>query len=411
MTPEGASGAGGATAASPALSTVPAAVPAGSFILKVTAACNLNCPYCYMFNLRDQTYLGRPRVMAPDVLAAAARRIGEHLAAQQLPETSVTFHGGEPLLAGRDWFREAVPELRRHAGSAQLRLGVQTNATLLDAAWLDLFAELGVSVSVSLDGTPEAHDQTRVDHAGRGTYRATERGLRLLLEHPARAQLFGGVLCVMDPQQSGLAIYRHFRALGIDRMDFLWPLAHNWDDPPARPGAFARYLIPVFDAWWDENDPRVLVRFFFDVLKLLLGGRHHIDALGGDPVNIAVIEVDGSLEPLDALRACGHGLTLTGLNVAHDPVAALGTVPLYQAAVQGQAGLHAGTCGQCDLREVCGGGYLPNRYSRARGFDNPNVYCMDLQTVILHVARRARADADALLALAAPPPSGAFAAP
>ena len=34
------------------------------------------------------------------------------------------------------------------------------------------------------------------------------------------------------------------------------------------------------------------------------------------------------------------------------------------------------------MKEICAGGYLPHRFSRANRFDNPSVYCDDLKTLI-----------------------------
>lgn len=365
-------------------------LPVGGYILKATAFCNLNCSYCYMFNLGDRSYLGRPKVMPLELVAVTAQRITEYAVAHQQRRLLITIHGGEPLLAGRDWLRATVHQFRAASdGRVDFRFGLQTNGVLLDTDWLDLFRELGVSVSLSMDGPKHVHDRARVNHAGRGSYDEVVRGLRLLLDAPDVDQLFGGILCVIDPTEDGLAIYRHFRELGVSRVDFLLPLEYHWDNPP--PGyedptatPFADYLIPIFDDWWAEDNPRVLVRLFFDVIKLLFGGRQHIDSLGGDPVDLAVIETDGSLEPLDALRACGDGFTQLGLNVRRDPIAALHDQPLFRAAMAGQEGLCA-TCQACSLRTVCGGGYLPNRYSRTRGFDNPSIYCRDLYKLISHI--------------------------
>ena len=72
---------------------------------------------------------------------------------------------------------------------------------------------------VSLDGPPEIHDLVRVDHAGNGSYDKTIEGLRRLTE----AGLDPGLLCVINPRHSGLAIYRHFCSLGIKRLNFLLP--------------------------------------------------------------------------------------------------------------------------------------------------------------------------------------------
>jgi sulfatase maturation enzyme AslB (radical SAM superfamily) len=42
-------------------------------------------------------------------------------------------------------------------------------------------------------------------------------------------------------------------------------------------------------------------------------------------------------------------------------------------------------CQTCPVVKVCGGGYIPHRYSAARKFDNPSVYCRDLEKLIRHI--------------------------
>jgi uncharacterized protein len=37
---------------------------------------------------------------------------------------------------------------------------------------------------------------------------------------------------------------------------------------------------------------------------------------------------------------------------------------------------------------TCGGGYLPHRYSRVRGFDNLSVWCADLLRLFAHIRKR-----------------------
>jgi uncharacterized protein len=42
-------------------------------------------------------------------------------------------------------------------------------------------------------------------------------------------------------------------------------------------------------------------------------------------------------------------------------------------------------CNACHERAICGGGYLPHRYSRTNGFDNPSIWCQDLLKLFAHV--------------------------
>src|SRR5580693_6073961 len=77
------------------------AIPFSTFVVKVASRCNLNCSYCYMYNLADQTYRGQPAVMSGAVTAAMARRIASHASRHGVPSVHVILHGGEPLLLGR----------------------------------------------------------------------------------------------------------------------------------------------------------------------------------------------------------------------------------------------------------------------------------------------------------------------
>lgn len=361
-----------------------------TYLLKVTAFCNLNCTYCYMFNLRDFSYRNRAKIMPLETVDLAARRMVEAAVAQGVEQVAVSLHGGEPMLAGRDWMRQAVDIFRRRGGDdVEFHFLMQTNGVLIDRQWISLFRELGIIVGMSLDGPRAMNDRARIDFSGRGSYDRAIRGLKLLLEIPDEHRVFSGVLCVVDPDADGLEIYRHFRELGVRRMDFLLPLEHNWDQPPPgwrRDGAtpYADYLLPIFDAWWEERESQVSVRIFDSILRHLLGLRQGVDSIGGNPVTFATIDTDGSLEPLDSFRACADGLTSLGLNIRHDPVLALFDHWLYQAAIAGQQGL-CETCSACPLHDVCGGGYLPHRYSNHNGFSNPSIYCHDLWKVITHV--------------------------
>ena len=46
------------------------------------------------------------------------------------------------------------------------------------------------------------------------------------------------------------------------------------------------------------------------------------------------------------------------------------------------------TCQECNLVKVCGGGYLPHRYSSENYFHNPSVYCSDLKKMITTIRRQ-----------------------
>ncbi len=357
------------------------------YLLKVTEFCNLNCPYCYMFNLRDNAYKSKPKIMPLEIVEAFAHKAVALALEQEVPKLTVSLHGGEPLLAGREWYRSALRILRRAGGDAvKFAFITQSNGTLLDEGWLDFFAAETITLGISMDGPREVHDKYRVNFAGRGSYDEVVRGVKLAQRYPST---FGGVLCVIDAKADGLGVYHHFRGLGVESIDFLWPLEHNWNTPPPEhedPHAtpYADYLIPIFDDWWSEGNGRIKIRYFMQLIKNIVGARGGLDALGGNPVTITSIDSDGAIEPVDSLKACGDGFTAMGLNILKDSIAAVYEQPLFQAAIAGQEGL-CDQCKACALHDICGGGYLPHRYSKTRSFDNPTVYCRDVWKLTTHI--------------------------
>jgi uncharacterized protein len=109
--------------------------------------------------------------------------------------------------------------------------------------------------------------------------------------------------------------------------------------------------------------------------------------MGSGENQVLVIETDGSIEPIGSLKVCGNGFTKIGANVlTHSLDEALGND--LAALFYSSGDVLCATCRECALHEVCGGGYLPMRYSTDRGFDNPSAYCGDLMKLITHIQNR-----------------------
>ncbi len=374
-------------------------VPFREFVLKIHSRCDLACDYCYVYEKADQSWRSQPRRMSRAVVDQAAARIAEHVTAHQLGSVRLILHGGEPLLAGPELISHAVRSVRAAVGlSARVDVTVQTNALRLTRAYLELFAELGVRVGVSVDGDSTAHDRHRRRPDGRGSHASVHAALRRLAAHPDRDLLFGGLLCTVDVRNDPVTTYDALLEFTPPVIDFLLPHG-NWTVPPPRrtPGSsrtpYADWLGAVFDRWYAAPRRQTRIRLFGEMMRALLGGVPAVEAIGLAPVAVVVVETDGGIELCDSLKSAFAGAAVTGLHVARDRFDAALRQPGVAARQLGMMALPDG-CRACRVVQVCGGGHYAHRYRSGTGFYNPSVYCPDLLALITHIRRAIQHDLD-----------------
>jgi uncharacterized protein len=318
------------------------------------------------------------------IIAAFAARLREHALTAGISTASIIFHGGEPLLAGQPFFVDFVRTVREELPeNVRAFFGLQTNGTLLTESWAELLCELGIKIGISLDGPAEVNDLHRLDHRNRSSQERVEDAVRLMLASDFRRKNFTGVLSVIDPETDPIKVFEYFCRLGVKSVDFLLPDV-TYDKAPrtyASDTPHGNWLVTLFNRWVEQEDELFRVPFFETIIELLLGRDRSVDYIGGRPTRIAVIETDGGIEPVDVLKICGSGFTKLDLNVVSTPLESVRHHWLGAAYAAGNANLCA-TCHACSVVDVCGGGYMPHRYSADRGFDNPSVYCNDLKLLI-----------------------------
>lgn len=71
------------------------------------------------------------------------------------------WHGGEPLLMGITFFKEAIALQEKYG--LKIHNDIQSNFTLIDDDWISFFKEYNIKVSTSMDGPKEIHNKGRSD--------------------------------------------------------------------------------------------------------------------------------------------------------------------------------------------------------------------------------------------------------
>jgi len=218
----------------------------------------------------------------------------------------IIFHGGEPMMVNPKTFSSIcdvlVEEIRPFAA---VSFSIQTNAMLVNEAWIRVFETYKVSVGISLDGGKALNDLRRVDHQDGGTYeRAIKGSDQLFLAHERGRIPKPGVLCVIDPQQDGGAVFSDLVEAGFTSLDFLLPIDTHDTSPPDDCDAVGKYLEAVFRAWNERGEKSIYIRIF-DLFYAHLTGfdrqsRAYLKSSNG--TLILTIDSDGSYGPDDTLR-------------------------------------------------------------------------------------------------------------
>ncbi len=369
-------------------------LPFRQFVLKVHSRCDLACDHCYVYEHADQSWRGRPKVIASTTIAKTAERIAEHARQHKLSRVRVVLHGGEPLLVGASRLEDIARVLRASIEpGCELDLRIHTNGMRLDEELCRLFLAQRVKVGISLDGDRASNDLHRRYADGRSSYDGVIRAINLL-RRPKYREIYAGLLCTIDLRADPVASYRALAALEPPAVDFLLPHA-TWDNPPPGSGngrtLYYDWIARVFDIWTDDPQ-RIPVRMFESVIRTTRGRASLTEALGLEASDLVVVETDGTIEQADSIKVAYDGAPATNLDVFTNTLDEAAAHPAIKARQRGIAGLNA-TCRRCPVVRSCGGGLYAHRYRSGSGFDNPSVYCGDLEKIIIHIRAHVRPSA------------------
>jgi uncharacterized protein len=368
-------------------------------ILKVAERCNLACSYCYYFFGDDQSYKERPGVMRIETVHSVAEFLKKGATELKLAVVQIVFHGGEPLLLKKGAFDEMCTVLRGafEGHSTQLIMTLQTNGTLVDDEWVQLFIKHRVAIGTSLDGPQEYNDIYRVDHKGRGSHAKIVAGVnRIIQAYRAGAKTLGPAgLVVVKPEWDYERIFHHLvQELGFPSFAFLLPDFNHDSIPYTKEeiDLIGRRLCSIVDCW--EQNGVVEVREIKDVLDFFQVRRFNGEPDAGvtylynqilDIQSDGTVSADDSWMPSQKMREA-----LPRFNIRDKSLAAILSHPFFRKSWIDQSTIPAG-CQDCAWKFLCRGGALENRYKASSGVDNPSVYCEALkpfyERIVLYLVR------------------------
>lgn len=224
-------------------------------IIEPVTACNLSCSYCFVGNKEKLK-------MTYGTLQKIISSVIEHNGIEST--TKFIWHGGEPLIAGIDFFKNVI-EIQKQYRDKGYRIlnAIQTNLTLLNDEYIDFFIANEFGVGTSLDGTRELHNKNRsnsFDRVFNNLNKAKAKGLHV------------GVICILTNETLPHVenIYRFFRDNQIDFT--LSPVIPNsrYVENILTPEDYYFALKQLFDLWYYDPDCNIRVNPCSSIIQSIL---------------------------------------------------------------------------------------------------------------------------------------------
>ncbi len=334
-------------------------VPPINVLIKPSSSnCNLNCSYCFYHDEAKHRSTKSFGFMNADTIETIIERFLSYA------EKSCTFgfQGGEPMLAGLDFFKRVVErEKRYNTNHLEVHNAIQTNGTLIDDAWAAFFTEHNFLVGVSLDGYESLHNLYRRDAQGNGTFSRVMQGIEALKRNKTEFN----ILTVVTAQTAKhiKEAYAFFMREGLNYQQYIpciEPLggSEGTQKHTLTPKLYARFIKDLFDVWYNDRVAGRFVynRYFENLAALLLGYRpESCDMNGACSIQYA-IEANGSVFPCDFYMLDGYCIgncSIDSLELIDENRRQLGFVEASLQLPQ--------QCRTCGWFRFCRGGCQRNR--------------------------------------------------
>lgn len=353
-------------------------------IKPASGLCNMRCKYCFyadeMAHRATQSY----GVMSFDTAEKTVQKAIEY--SKNDGAVGFMFQGGEPTLAGIDFFRHFVECIKKYnVCNLKVSLAIQTNGYAVNAEWAKFFADNGFLVGLSIDGPAEIHNRHRVDAAGHATFNKVMSAAALFKKYGVQYNTL--TVVTSENAKSAQKIYNFLVKNGMTWQQFI-PCLDTLSDgndtaskPPLTGEEYGRFLCNLFDRWYGDMKAGRYVynRTFENYVGILVGRPPEDCGMCGYCTVQFVVEADGSVYPCDfyALDEYRLGSLVT------DPIKSL-LARAEEIKFVEESKTLPDECRSCEWVFLCRGGCRRNREPFENGIPSRNRFCEGYKAFFRH---------------------------
>lgn len=261
-----------------------------------SALCNMRCSYCFY---QDVSHYQKQILQIMDD-STMQSLILKSLAFSD--EITYAFQGGEPTLAGIDFFKKFIAYVNQHKDKQKIHYVIQTNGYALNKDWIQLFKQYRFLVGISLDGPQSHHDKLRKDYQYHDTFEKIMHHIELLNQEKVDYQILTTLTSSLSKQPKKLySFYKQHHFNAIQLTPCLAKFNTKQDRYSLSPQQFYAFYHSFFECWYqDYKEGNWMSVGLFDQLITLFQGRYpSLCGMLGKCSMQNVIEASGDVYPCD----------------------------------------------------------------------------------------------------------------
>lgn len=352
--------------------------------MKVTENCNLSCKYCYVPDGLDSGFMDFQIVK--NYLSQALERD---------EKIDLIWHGGEPLFSGPPFFKEVLEYIESIDKSNQVNNKVQTNGTIINNEFLDLFEENDFNVGISLDGPREIHNSQRLKENGQGTYETVVNTIDQLKNR----ELNIGILTVLTKNSIGKEeeIYEELVSYSDHpKLNFFLPEGQGRKEEE-RLGItneeFFELYRNFYDIWKNESNTDIKLSPYFEIMASFLSDtrRNPMCAFNNTCLgeNYLSIDPEGQIYPCG--RLAGIDEYIIGNINEKDVIKRISEVTLPNLNEKRNESIRD-QCGGCEYIEICFGGCAHESHYGSNDLMHKTPYCEGKKKLFEYIKKDLKGD-------------------
>lgn len=283
-------------------------------IKPASSSCNYDCAYCFYHDVANHRDMQNFGIMSDAVMEALIER---SLAVEDGSVITFAFQGGEPTLAGLNYFEMFVSKVNAlKIPNQKVQYSIQTNGHQIDQRWCDLFVEHHFLVGLSLDGFQEHHDQFRLNRQHQPTFDRVMDTVRLFRHN----HIDFNVLTVLTRELAKYPgkLYEFYKDNDFQYVQLIpcLPKLDRSDDLfSLRPNEFVSFYKDFYSIWHQDycQGHYISVSLFDNVIVMFRGFPPQQCGMLGFCSPQYVVEANGNVYPCDFYvldkYVCGNVLT------------------------------------------------------------------------------------------------------